>query len=354
VLYSIYGLLLDVDFPVPGLSLSTANSAADVRIELDGAGGVVDTIAEDVWYRGLPGPDADDDAVLTIFRSRDHGRFRLRYPDGVEFLVNEAASEVRARWPAASTLRDVAVYLTGPVLGFLLRQRGVVALHASVVAIDGHAVAFVGPSGAGKSTTAAALARRGYPVITEDIAALWERDGAVAVRPGCRHIGLWPDSVAMLFGSADALPPFTPGWEKRCFDLSAGDLPPVQAQQTLRSIYLISDEEVTGTPRITPVSGRAAMMALLGNIYGSRLFHRELRVRELDLVRTLAASLPVKRVSRGPGQASIDALCDAVLDDLTCPSSGPGGAAGVAGVAEVPGVNVQSTRPGGTRYVQHR
>ena len=71
---------------------------------------------------------------------------------------------VWAVWPAASSLEDVATYLLGPVLGLLLRLRGVPCLHASAVAFGDSAVAFAGSEGAGKSTTAAALASRGHAV----------------------------------------------------------------------------------------------------------------------------------------------------------------------------------------------
>ena len=94
-------------------------------------------------------------------------------------------------------------------------MRGVVPLHASAVAVANHAVALVGAPGAGKSTTAAAFAQRGFPVLSDDLAALTERENQFFVQPGYPRVNLWPDSVSALFGSHDALPPITPTWEKR-------------------------------------------------------------------------------------------------------------------------------------------
>ena len=67
-----------------------------------------------------------------------------------------------------ATAGAVAVH-AGHRVAALLYQRGELALHAGVVAIDGGAVAFCGPSSAGKSTSAAWFARRGYPVVSDDL-----------------------------------------------------------------------------------------------------------------------------------------------------------------------------------------
>ncbi len=137
----------------------------------------------EVWYIS---PDAgrSDAPVLQVWKLEGGAYFRLRYCDGVEFVVDRRGTRVWARWPDKATLEDVTVYLLGPVLGFLLRLRGITCLHASAVAVDGQALAFMGPPGAGKSTTAAAFARRGYPVLTDDITALEEKGERFWVLPG--------------------------------------------------------------------------------------------------------------------------------------------------------------------------
>lgn len=83
------------------------------------------------------------------------------------YLLDPAAAEVVAA-PAGDPDAAWEHRLACVAMPLLLAERGDLALHASVVAADGRAVAFAAPSGRGKSTTAAALAERGHAVLAED------------------------------------------------------------------------------------------------------------------------------------------------------------------------------------------
>src|SRR4029077_3802443 len=117
------------------------------------------------------------------------------------------------------TLEDLATYFLGPVMGFLLRQKHVTCLHGSGVELHEHAVLFSGDAGYGKSTTAAALALRGVPVLSEDILPLELIKGRFWAIPGYPRVCLWPDAVGKLLGNPGALPRLTPTWEKRFLPL---------------------------------------------------------------------------------------------------------------------------------------
>jgi hypothetical protein len=95
----------------------------------------------------------------------------------------------------------------------VLRLRGVICLHASAVNINDRSVIFVGSEGAGKSTMAAAFARQGFFVLSDDIVALSEYGREFRALPACPRVNLWPDSVEILYGSREALPRITAGWE---------------------------------------------------------------------------------------------------------------------------------------------
>ena len=174
----------------------------------------------------------------------------ITYWDGMKFWLNPEGSAVWAKWPETSSLEDAATFLLGPVLGFLLRLRGITCLHASAVVLDGRAVAFVGDAGAGKSTTAAAFARRGHPVLSDDVVALVEREGAFHVLPAYGYLSLWADSVTMLYGPEKKLPSFSSNWDKRMLSFAEDGLRWVIGAGGLSASELSAFETTLGLPAI--------------------------------------------------------------------------------------------------------
>lgn len=311
--YSIYGLTAESDVRIPRLIPCEPRGAADLLIELAAADRleIADDSGDAPWYRSLP---PGEGAGVTIFKAAGGG-YRLRFAADVQFLVDAHGCHVRAGVSASSSLDDLAIYLTGPVLGFVLRLRGLVALHASVVAIDGTGVAIAGPAGAGKSTTAAAFAARAHPVLTDDLAALDLTGEHPLVHPGHPQVALWPDVSSALFGAPDALPPLATGWEKRCLDLGArGQF--VARALPLSAIYVLSVEPAVAVPFVRAVPRGMAVMMLLANFYGNLLLHRERRVTELDAAHAMAASIPVRQLVRGDDSHGLAGLCDLLLKDI--------------------------------------
>jgi len=85
------------------------------------------------------------------------------------------------------------------VMPLLLAERGDVALHAAVLARDGHAVAFCGKTMRGKSTLAAELAARGCALLGDDSAVLsLHSDDGVIVWPGPAGSRLRPHGERVL------------------------------------------------------------------------------------------------------------------------------------------------------------
>lgn len=268
--------------------------------------------------RSLPAePETADPAFLLT----DYGGeafFQLAYSDGTRFVLDGAGTKMWGRYSAPYSLEDFTTYLVGPVMGFVLRRRGITALHASAVSVNGRAVALCGPAGAGKSTTAAALALRGVPVLCEDVSALHEASGEFSVLSGYPRVCLWPNSVEMLVGTSDALPRLTPGWEKRYLSLDGGTARFEQGENRLLAIYFLmprtSDEKA---PRVHEMSAREGVLELVQNTYMNAVLTRKQRAAEFDLLGRLASQVRIRRVFPHEDPARLNELCDLILNDVS-------------------------------------
>ena len=242
--------------------------------------------------------------------------FGFFYGDGARFAVGRRGHEVCADWPEDYSLEDACTYLLGPVMGFVLRLRGTVCLHASAVDVDGRAIALVGLPGAGKSTTAAAFASAGSPVLSDDIVALADQGTQFLVQPGYPRVNLWPDSVRRLFGAEDALPRITPTWQKRYLPLGQNGQHFALSPLPLGAIYILDSRESSLTdPIIEGVPGKEAFMALVANTYVNYLLDQDMRRTEFDVLGRVVSEIPVRRV-RPPAECSaIFNLCEAIEAD---------------------------------------
>lgn len=95
--------------------------------------------------------------------------FRLHVRDCGEFVVSPELDRIEVRRVPGGRVDLLPVLLAGTVTAFVLTLRGHLVLHASAVAFDGTALAFVGQSGRGKSTVAALLCVEGAALVTDDV-----------------------------------------------------------------------------------------------------------------------------------------------------------------------------------------
>ena len=294
------------------------DAAADLRVQLG-----LSPYSETQVPPGLekltyvsPYADPAGNPGLRIWKSPDGVYLRLEYFDGSQFWLEHAGKEIWATWPEASTLEDACSYLLGPVLGLLLRLRGITCLHASAVAFGDYGVAFVGAEGAGKSTTAAAFAREGHGVLSDDVVALAENGSEFLVLPAYPHLCLWPDSVTMLYGSANALPHFSKGWEKHRMALGDQQTRFEDRPLPLRAVYFLGERRSKAAPSVEAVRPQAALMSLVADTFANKILDREMRAKEFDVLGRLVTSVPVRRVLPHNDPSRILDLCQLIRDDF--------------------------------------
>jgi hypothetical protein len=307
--YAAFGLLLRSNLGIPGLvPTAVSSSVANVDVRLGECPEVPAEIGPDhktLIYKSSYLNEAGDSA-LKVWSFADGAILHLAYSDGMQFWLDRGGTRIWAQWPETSSLEDAATYLLGPVLGALLRIRGVICLHASAVAFEDQAVAFVGPPGAGKSTTAAILARRGCAVLSDDIVALAEGAGVYRVLPAYPYLSLWPDSVSMLYGSTDSLPRFIPQWEKRCLMLGEKNSKFQEQALPLRAIYLLQERTMGSGTQVEFVSVKNAFVDLLTNSYAARILSTQHQVSEFDFLARLVSKVPTRAI-RLSEEANLDA-----------------------------------------------
>jgi hypothetical protein len=271
-------------------------------------------LQQSTWYSSSS-PNEYGEPTLQVWEI-EGGYFHLVYSDATEFIVNRAGTEIWSRWPSELTLEDAATYLLGPIMGFVLMLRGITCLHASGVVFEDKAIALLGPRSAGKSTTAAAFARLGYPILTDDVVAIIDGGDRFLIQSGYPRLRLWPDSVDTLFGEKNALPPLTPNWDKRYLDLMGEDYKFQQEPLFLAAVYILSERSNNqAAPFVQAVSASESMMALVANTYATYLKDKSMRAQEFDLLKRILAHVPLRRVTPHADAVYLSRLCEVIVED---------------------------------------
>jgi hypothetical protein len=228
--------------------------------------------------------------------------------DGYAAMGTRGASAFQVYRDPASIVFDVAVEptpdaLVHPIatvpLAILARWRGDVTLHGGAFSAGGAAWALIGERHSGKSTSLGMLARRGHPVVADDLVVV--RDGYVWAGPHC--VDLRDDAAARLGRTRD-LGVFG---SRRRFRLSS---PPAPARLPLGGFFLLdwheSDEVVVDRLALADrirVLYRLEYAALVGPADPSDI---------LDL-----ASGPAWRVRRPTGWDATETTIQQILEVTT-------------------------------------
>lgn len=314
----LYGLRIQANAALPGFTQATAASSPDIRLNLR---------ATPDWFKALGGaqdktmftsPDLDEDGrpLFIVAELSGGDYFRLSYCDGAQFVVDRAGTRIWVEWPDTLSLQDISTYLFGPVMGWVLRLRGFLCLHASAVAVNGGAVAFVGESGGGKSTTAAGFAQRGHAVLADDVVAIFGPPGSLLVTPSYPELRLWPDSAAAIYGSDNGRSESMPTKEKSRLDLRQRGQRFQDEPLPLAAVYILNDAHAAGRDDLRTLTHREALMTLVANTHAGRLLDKKARKQEFELLAALVARVRVCEVFRGADLAQLPRLCDAILSHL--------------------------------------
>ena len=239
--YAAYGLVVSSELPFPELSEVSEDTPPDV-----------DVVRGSVRWDGTGG----DRRIAGQFE--DLARFEIS--DGRRIVVEELRETdedvIRAR-------------LLGEIFATLLRQRGLLVLHACAFVGRGGAVCIVGESGWGKSTLAEAFHQRGYALLTDDVAAIRVAESAApVVIPSYPQIRLRDDSAAFLAPGGEGLEPISRNGPKlaRAGVQMATDPVPVRATYFLEAGFRERTE-------IVDLPAQQALIQLVSHTRAHTLVH---------------------------------------------------------------------------------
>ena len=300
--YTAYGVALDSEVDLPELRTRpyVEGSEPDLSIRL-------------CAVPPLPNEDghafihSEMDGELRFF-SRAEGRFVYRA--GREILLDPVPEM------APSALR---LYILGAGLNIALFQRGLWVFHASVVCIEGKAVAFLGHPHAGKTTMAATLHRRGHTLLSDDVLAIrMTEDGPLAL-PGFPRFKLWPDSAEALGVEAETLPRIKEDMDKRSCAVARRFR---EEPAPLVRMYTLGEGPA---PEIALLNPRQAHLELIPYWDLSKFGAAFLQGRRLGTCflqcGELARRVPVSMLTRTTDLADLPRLADLVENDAVAAPS---------------------------------
>jgi hypothetical protein len=259
-------------------------------------------------------------------RRSDSWYRHARLPDGStyvgwdtigEFIVAADGRRITCRRAEESSLESFQVYMLGQALSFALVTQGFEPLHATVVTVDGRAVAFLGDHGFGKSSLASCFLDAGDRLVTDDLLMLQDSSTGILAYPGPPRLKLFPAMAIRFLGHT--------GNRVRMNPDSAKLILPIDEHKrcahpvALHAIYSLASPRESGRSSslsIEALSPREAFVALVNGTFNRRVVDPQRLERQFRVMASLTDRISVRKLTY---PRAIDRLPDVrrlVLADL--------------------------------------
>ena len=249
--------------------------------------------AERLLERTLP----DGRPMMVVEHHEDVG-FHVWTPRHGRHLVSPDGAHVWCALPRIAAWRWERL-LFAQVLPLTAALRGRALFHASGVALEGAAIAFVGFSGAGKSSIAAHLVARGASLVTDDVLALERAGEEMIAHPGTGLAGIDTRELATM--SADGRARL--GTKIGMADKAYLAVPVVERPLPLRALYFIA---IVEGDSIAIRTNSSTASQLLGSGFIAYLpVHRHL-IEHLEVCARIAATVPTFEVAAPAPARAVD------------------------------------------------
>jgi hypothetical protein len=290
--YRVYGLNLESDFSFY-CALGEGEGRAELSFTLS-----PDPVVPGPWKAALPlyrSPRIFENGESVSQLYRLDSWEVLCFPSVADFYLQTDRIVGHPVNPARPGFLEIR--FLGSALSYWLERQGFPALHASAVAIDGQAVAFLSRHGGGKTGLAAALMQSGVPLLSDDILPIEEIAGTFHARPGYPQMRMWPDEAAHFLGNWEELPAVLPGLAKRRVWVGAGGFGTFHdAPLPLAGLYL-AERQPEGPVEVLDISPRDALIELVRHSFAPHMVEAAgLQPSRFDLFARLVRAVPVRRL----------------------------------------------------------
>lgn len=289
--YHAFGLNISSDIELPGLMEALDKDVAEVKIKLDKI--------------NLPLIDTCSDTNYFV-----DGRDVYLWWEGIGSVQISSGSKITVDLEDSDVNRIIP-FLLGPVMAFILHQKGFLVLHGSAVKIHGGVVAFLGYRGFGKSTIAINLYTKGYPLVADDLLAIkFDEEGKAIVYPGYPHTRLSGDSYNNIKDKIRALTSIRTISGKNFYDASCGFSP---EPQKLERIYTLVKDDQVG---IFSLNSQDSIMDLIRHSVAQRIFLGNDQAEHLTQCAMLINKVSIKGLKVDHSFINLPKLIDFIEEDI--------------------------------------
>lgn len=234
------------------------------------------------------------------------------FPEIGDFLIRDGKEIIIEPIPGVDDSQLRTVILSG-VLCVLLRQRGLLVLHASCININNKGVAFMGGSGWGKSTLVTAFHTQGYDVLTDDVLPIKIEKNQAIVFPSYPQFKLCPDAATSLGQDTQNLLPVSKNSSKVAYNFQKGfQQNPIPLQQ----IYVL---DKGSEHKITSLKPQETFVELVRHTRAIKsATEQQFFAEHLHLCSELIKNVRFCRFIRKPSLADLPKLMELVKEDLAC------------------------------------
>jgi hypothetical protein len=304
-------LRVDGDLPIPATNHREGGPVVEVHVQRRPPWG--DSPLDPTRVTFSAGAEGTAGAVIDVGWTSCGNGVRVRFAEGVTFWVSASWDRIWLEYLPPLTPADAAYFLVEPVLAFVLRRRGELALHASAVAFAQRGVAFCGASGSGKSTLAGACVMAGAGLISDDVTAVAVLGGEWVAHRGTGAIRLWDDGAGAFGDLGRKAPVFSPTWEKRVMSPESLGGTVASAATPLQLLCVLDGLVSNGQPAtLTPLAGAEAATAVIANASAGYLHDAATRALELSQAASLASLVRVVRLAVPRGDVGMRGVANAV------------------------------------------